>query len=452
MSPDARDDEGGKRKPRRPQNKSKSARKKTSGQGQQKPKSKQPASKGRKRTSGNAPKTAPKTARKTPHKTQAQRATQRTPTEDSMSSDLLQVISESGKALRGKKPGLTDEELVGLYRTMVQTRALDERMINLQRQGRIGFYVPSTGEEAAQVGSAAAFGKDDWVYPSYRVPGLFLQRGARIDLMVANCFGNEADVCLGRQMPVHYSFHEEHLVSISSPIGTHIIQAAGTAMAQRIKGDESITAVMFGDGGTSSNDFHSGMNFAAVAKAPCVFICTNNQWAISVPYEKQTASETIAIKAEAYGMPGVRVDGNDVLAVYHATKEAADRARAGEGPTMLELLTYRRGPHSSSDDPTRYRGNQADEWMDKDPILRFRKFLERSDLWSEKQETDLQQEMKDQINEAIKVAEKAPQPSLETMFTDVWASVPPHLREQYENLVRDEGTGHEPDPDAAFPL
>jgi len=437
----ARDDGGGKGKPRRPQ--SKNTRKKTGAQGQQKPKPKQPA-KGRKKTSAAAPKRARKTA--------AKRAAQRTPTEESMSSDLLQVISESGKALRGKKPGLSDEQLVGLYRTMVQTRALDERMINLQRQGRIGFYVPSTGEEAAQVGSAEAFGKDDWVYPSYRVPGLFLQRGARIDLMVANCFGNEADICLGRQMPVHYSFHDEHLVSISSPIGTHIIQAAGTAMAQRIKGDESITAVMFGDGGTSSNDFHSGMNFAAVAKAPCVFICTNNQWAISVPQEKQTASESFAIKAKAYGMPGVRVDGNDVLAVYHATKEAADRARAGEGPTLLELLTYRRGPHSSSDDPTRYRGNQADEWMNKDPILRFRKFLERSDLWSEKQETDLQQEMKDQINEAIKVAEKAPQPSLETMFTDVWATVPPHLREQYENLVRDEGTGHEPDPDAAFPL
>ena len=369
-----------------------------------------------------------------------------------MSSDLLQVISESGKALRGKKPGLPDDQLIGMYRSMVQTRAMDERMINLQRQGRIGFYVPSTGEEAAQVGSALAFGPEDWLYPSYRVPGLFLQRGVRIDHMVANCFGNEADLCLGRQMPVHYAFDEQHLVSISSPIGTHIIQATGTAMAQKIKGAEGITGVFFGDGGTSSNDFHSGMNFAGVAKAPVVFVCTNNQWAISVPQEKQTASESFAIKADAYGMPGVRVDGNDVLAVYRACKEAAERARKGDGPTLLELLTYRRGPHSSSDDPTRYRGNQADEWMDKDPILRFRKYLEHNDLWSEKQEADLQTEVKDEINAAIKVAEKAPQPSLETMFTDVFATVPPFLREQYEDLVRDEGTGHEPDPDAAFPL
>ncbi len=369
-----------------------------------------------------------------------------------MSQDLLQVISESGKALKGKKPGLSADELVGMYRSMLQTRLLDERMINLQRQGRIGFYVPSTGEEAAQVGTAMAFEAQDWVYPSYRVPGLFLQRGVPIDKMVANCFGNEADLCLGRQMPVHYAFAEQHLVSISSPIGTHIIQAAGTAMAQKLKGDDGITAVMFGDGGTSSNDFHSGMNFAGVARAPCVFLCTNNQWAISVPQEKQTASETFAIKAAAYGMPGIRVDGNDVLAVYDATKKAAERARAGDGPTLLELLTYRRGPHSSSDDPTRYRGNQADSWMAKDPILRFRKYLENQDLWSEAQEAELQTELKAEINAAVKKGESAPQPSLETMFTDVFANVPPFLREQYEQLVRDEGTGHEPDPDAAFPL
>ncbi len=370
-----------------------------------------------------------------------------------MSSQLmLQVISESGKVLKGKKPGLSSDVMIGLYRSMVQTRLMDERMINLQRQGRIGFYVPSTGEEAAQVGSAMAFQPQDWIYPSYRVPGLFLQRGVPIELMVANCFGNEADLCLGRQMPVHYAFKEQNLVSISSPIGTHIVEATGTAMAQKLKGDSGVTAVMFGDGGTSSNDFHSGLNLAGVTGAPVVFLCTNNQWAISVPQEKQTASESFAIKASAYGMPGVIVDGNDVLAVYEACKEAAERARSGGGPTLLELVTYRRGPHSSSDDPTRYRGNQADEWLGKDPIIRYRKFLENQDMWSSAQEKALHEELKDEINAAIKVAEKAPQPSLETMFTDVYASVPPHLREQYEAIVRDEGTGHEPDPDAAFPL
>ena len=368
------------------------------------------------------------------------------------STDMLQIISENGATVGETSTVLTPDQLVTMYGHMVRTRALDERMINLQRQGRIGFYVPSTGEEAAQVGSGMVYEKHDWLYPSYRVPGLFLMRGARLTDMVANCYGNEADLCLGRQMPVHYAFGKLNMVSISSPIGTHIIQATGTAMAQKLKGDGGISAAYFGDGGTSSNDFHSGLNFAGVAKAPVLFICSNNQWAISVPIEKQTASETIAVKAEAYGMPGIRVDGNDVLAVYEACRQAADRARAGDGPTLIELMTYRRGPHSSSDDPTRYRGNQADEWLSRDPILRFRKYLERQDLWSEKQEQDLVSGCKAEVNDAIVQVEKLPPPSLETLFSDVLAAVPPHLREQYEELVENEGTGAEPDPDAAFPL
>ncbi len=369
-----------------------------------------------------------------------------------MTSDMLQIISESGKALADDDTDLTEDQLVAMYEAMVRTRALDERMIKLQRQGRIGFYVPSTGEEAAQVGSGMVFESKDWLYPSYRVPGLFLMMGASLDDMVANCYGNEADLCLGRQMPVHYAFGKLNIVSISSPIGTHIIQATGTAMAMRMKQNNALTATYFGDGGTSSNDFHSGLNFAGVDKSPVLFICSNNQWAISVPIEKQTASKTIAAKAEAYGMPGVRADGNDVLAVYQVCKQAADRARAGEGPTLIELMTYRRGPHSSSDDPTRYRGNQADEWMERDPILRFRKYLERRDLWSQASEDALQQREKAAVNEAIKRIEKLPPPTLDTMFTDVYAKVPPHLRAQYEELVENEGTGHEADPDAAFPL
>ena len=368
------------------------------------------------------------------------------------SSDMLQIINESGQVHEGNDPGLEPEFLISMYESMMATRLLDERMINLQRQGRIGFYVPSTGEEAAQVGSALALDADDWVYPSYRAPGLFMMRGARIEHLVANCFGNDADLCKGRQLPVHYAFADLNIVSISSPIGTHIVQATGTAMAMQLKGKKNLVAAMFGDGGTSSNDFHSGLNLAGVTKAPVLFLCSNNQWAISVPIEKQTASKTIAAKGAAYGMPGVRVDGNDVLAVYRACTEAADRARAGDGPTLIEMMTYRRGPHSSSDDPTRYRGNQADEWLSRDPILRFRKYLELADLWSDSQEAELIERRRDKMNAAIKIAEAAAQPSLETMFTDVLATVPPHLREQYEHLVETEGTGHEPDPDAAFPL
>ncbi|HVQ25171.1 MAG TPA: thiamine pyrophosphate-dependent dehydrogenase E1 component subunit alpha [Planctomycetota bacterium] len=366
--------------------------------------------------------------------------------------ELLQIISESGRAVAGAEPRLKPSRMVELYEAMLRTRLLDERMLNLQRQGRIGFYVPSTGEEAAQIGTGACIGKSDWVYPSYRTPGLLMQCGAPLDQMIANCFGNSDDLCKGRQMPVHYAFGKQHLVSISSPIGTHIIQATGTAMAQKIKGDKGLSWALFGDGGTSSNDFHSGLNFAGVAKAPVVFVCTNNGWAISVPLCKQTASESIAIKAEAYGMPGIRADGNDLLAVHQACSEAAERARRGEGPTLVELLSYRRGPHSSSDDPTRYRGREADEWLERDPILRFRKYLELADLWSVDQEKELEERLKEQINAAIARAEKAPPPALDSLFADVYAKVPPHLRNQYDDLIRKEGTGHEADPDAAFPL
>ena len=366
--------------------------------------------------------------------------------------DMLQILDETGQATLGSEPNLDDVTLVKMYECMLSTRALDERMINLQRQGRIGFYVPSTGEEAVQIGGGLAFGERDWIFPSYRMPGTFLMRGVEMHDLVANCFGNEVDVCKGRQMPVHYAFAKQHMVSISSPIGTHIIQAVGAAYAMKHKQAGAVAGAFFGDGGTSANDFHSGMNFAGVWKAPCVFVCSNNQWAISVPLEKQTASESIAIKAEAYGMPGVRVDGNDVLAVVQVMNEAVFRARQGEGPTLVELMTYRRGPHSSSDDPTRYRGNQADEWLSRDPILRFRKYLERRDLWSEEKENLLQETLAETLKMAVKDIESRPQPGLDTMFEDVYENVPPGLREQYGDLVEKEGTGHEPDPDAAFPL
>lgn len=366
---------------------------------------------------------------------------------------MLQILDEKGQAVAdASDAGLSDKEIVRLYQVMLQTRALDERMLNLQRQGRIGFYLPSTGEEALQAGSAYALRRDDWIYPSYRVPGILLLRGAPMRQIVAQCYGNSGDRTLGRQMPVHYSFKDVNFVSISSPIGTQIAQAAGTGMAMRIRGTDEVVMTFFGDGGTSSNDFHAGLNIAAVSKAPVVFVCNNNGWAISVPLHKQTACEHIADKAEAYGMPGVIADGNDLLATYKVCKQAVDRARAGEGPTLVELKTYRRGPHSSSDDPTRYRGDEAKQWEGRDPILRLRSYLERKDLWSQAQEEAALERLKAEINEAIAWAETLDPPGLDTMFTDVYAQVPPHLREQYEDLIENEGTGHEPDPDAAFPL
>jgi TPP-dependent pyruvate/acetoin dehydrogenase alpha subunit len=224
---------------------------------------------------------------------------------------------------------------------------------------------------------------------------------------------------------------EQHIVSISSPIGTHLVQAAGTAMAQKLKKDKGISWAFFGDGGTSSNDFHSGLNFAGVAKAPVVFVCTNNQWAISVPLSKQTASETIAIKAEAYGMPGVVVDGNDLLAVRKATLEAVERARKGGGPTLIEAQTFRMGGHSTSDDPTRYVPKElVAEWERKDPLARFERFLEKRKLWSAKTREQYYSEAMAEIDAAAKEAAATPRPALETIFSDVYATLPAHLRRQ----------------------
>src|SRR5262245_14664787 len=211
---------------------------------------------------------------------------------------------------------LTDERLLKMYRTMALIRVLDQRMLNLQRQGRIGFYGTATGQEAAVVGSAAALEDHDWIFPALREGGAALHRGYPLERLICQLIGNAGECSLGRQMPCHYSFREGGYVSVSSVIGTQIPQATGAAMAARIRKDPVVVMGYLGDGATSATDFHTALNFAAVFAAPVVFLCQNNQWAISVPFSKQTASEGVAVKAEAYGMPGVAVDGNDLAAVY----------------------------------------------------------------------------------------------------------------------------------------
>jgi 2-oxoisovalerate dehydrogenase E1 component alpha subunit len=352
-----------------------------------------------------------------------------------MNDKLLTIIEKDGKASRGKDPNLGKEQLQMLYRVMVQTRAMDERGLVLQRQGSIGFYLPSTGQEASHVGGAFALRETDWIFPAYRQPGIPLLRGVPLDQIVDEWYGNVGDICKGRQMPVHYSFRSAHFVSISSPIGTQISQAAGAAIAAKLRHEDTVCMTFFGDGGTSSNDFHAGLNFAAVFKAPVVFVCENNQWAISVPYEQQTSSETIAAKAEAYGMPGVRVDGNDILAVYRVCKEAAERARKGGGPTLVETVTFRVGPHSSSDDPTRYRDPKTvEEWKQRDPIERFRKYLKQKGLWNDKLEQETWEQARQAVKDASKRAETKPRPDAASMFADVYLAPTPQLREQFAEL------------------
>ncbi len=325
-------------------------------------------------------------------------------------------------------------------------------MLSLQRQGRIGFYVPSTGEEACQVGSAMALEKRDWVFPAYREPGCALWRGFAVETLIAQAYGNAMDPQRGRQMPSHYGAKAINYVTASSPVGTQIPQAVGAAWAAKIRKDDVVTLTFFGDGATSEGDFHAAMNFAGVFKTPTIFFCKNNQWAISVPVARQTASKTLAQKAEAYGFEGVRVDGNDLLAVYAATKAAVDKARAGGGPTMIEALTYRMGPHSSSDDPTRYRSKQEVEfWQQRDPIERMRKYLELKGLWSKDYEDKLRAELEELFQATIKEVERHPPPSIETLFGDVYAEMTPQLKEQMEAYLAS-GERRRPEMLDKFPL
>jgi 2-oxoisovalerate dehydrogenase E1 component alpha subunit len=344
---------------------------------------------------------------------------------------LLQVIEPDG-GVNGHDVAMNEQELLHCYRTMLRVRAFDDTCMKLQRSGRIGFSIPNRGVEATQVGAASALRKTDWIFPSYRDFGMALYHGISPVEMMHNMFGDAQDSAKGRQMPVHFSFVEPiRFFSISSPIGTHVPQAVGAAYAMRLRGEDNVVLASFGDGGTSSLGFHSGMNFAGVWKAPVVFLCQNNQWAISCPSEKQTASESYAIKAKAYGMPGVLVDGNDLLAVHGAVRDAVERARRGDGPTLIEAKTFRMGGHSTSDDPTRYVPKElVAEWEQKDPVARFERFLAKRKLWNEDLRESFYSEAMREIDAAAKIAQATPRPGLETIFSDVYAEIPSHLRAQ----------------------
>lgn len=339
-----------------------------------------------------------------------------------------------GKA--ADKRGLSQGQLLEMYRAMLLIRTLDERMMTLQRQGRVGFYGACTGQEAACVGSTSALRSTDWIFPALREGAAMLIRGFPLVPYIAQVFGNRGDLTKGRQMPSHQAARSVNQVSWSSCIGTQLPQAVGAAWAAKLKGDDAVVMAFMGDGATSSADFHVAMNFAGVAKVPVVFVCQNNHWSISVPSRRQTASESFAIKAKAYGFPGVKVDGNDVEAVYSAASEAVDRARAGGGPTLIEAETYRMGAHSSSDDPTRYRDpKEVEEWKARDPIERLRRKLQSSKGWNDAREQQLQADLLAQVNAAIAEAEKLPPPPVESLFDDVYADEPWNIAEQRRELL-----------------
>ncbi len=341
--------------------------------------------------------------------------------------------------------GVPVETARSLYRGMVRIRLVDERMMLHQRQGRIGFYGACTGQEATPIAVAEALEKRDWIFPGLREGAAMLHRGYPLVPYLSQVFGNSGDPAKGRQMPSHQADRSVNQVSWSSVIGTQYPQAVGAAMAAKHKGDKTVVVGFIGDGGTSSADFHMAMNFAGVFRPPIVLVCQNNQWAISIPTSRQTASETIAIKAKAYGFPGIRVDGNDALAVYATMSEAVKRARTGGGPTFIEALTYRIGAHSSSDDPTRYRNQrEVEEWIRRDPIDRLRKDLFEAGALDEKEDARLREVLQAEVAAAVAEAEALPPPALETMFEDLYETDPPNVVEQREEYARTV-TRHEKD-------
>ncbi len=346
----------------------------------------------------------------------------------------LRVLSAEGSPV-GRPPDLAPEELAALYRHMRRLRLFDQRMMNLQRQGRIGFYGPASGQEAATVGSAYALEREDWIFPALREAGALLVRGYPLRKMLAQLYGNRLDDVLGHQMPCHYASRELRFVSMSSCIANQLPQAVGAAWAAKIRGDRTVVLGCIGDGGTSEGDFHAALNFAGVFRVPCVLFCQNNRWAISVPVERQTAVVDLYRKAAAYGLPALQVDGNDILAVVTAVRTAAARARDGSGATFIEALTYRAGPHTTSDDPTRYRASEeAARWPD--PVARYRAFLEGEGLWDAGREAALEAELDAEIEAAVQEVEGEPPPEPASLIEGVFAAPPHLLVQELEELLR----------------
>ena len=333
--------------------------------------------------------------------------------------------------------GIPRELLVRMYRGMLLIRTMDERLLTMQRQGRIGFYGEARGQEAAIVGTAAALGEKDYIVPALREAGAAIYRGLPLRAYIAQLFGNANDVCKGRQMPCHPGTRAARYVTMSSCIGTQLPHATGMALAAKIQGHDAVIAGYMGDGATSEGDFHVALNFAGVFKAPVVFVCQNNQWAISTPVSVQTAAPTLAHKAMGYGIPALRVDGNDFLACYSAMRQAVAHARAGKGPVFIEALTYRVSAHSSSDDPSRYRDESVTAaWKtERDPLLRARRFMIDSGTLSEADERALAEALDAEVRAAIAAEESSGPPPLDTLVEDVFAKIPPALSEQLAEVA-----------------
>ena len=354
---------------------------------------------------------------------------------------LVRVLDDKHEAVGPWDPKLDASVLKEGLRHMCLLRIFDDRMLTMQRQGKLSFYMKSLGEEAVAIAQGMALRPDDILFPSYRQPGLQFVRGRDIVDMICHCITNAKDNVKGRQMPVHYSWKEGNLVSISSPVGTQFPQAVGCAMASAYKGEDNVSISWVGDGTAAEGDFHYALNFASVYKAPVLLNVVNNQWAISTHKNISSGGSTFAARGIAYDVPSIRVDGNDFLALYSVTSWAAERARKGGGPTFIEVFTYRGEAHSTSDDPTRYR--PKDEWKSwplGDPIERLKAHLIGLEAWSEKEQNKLEKELDALVIKSYKEAEKhgtlseGPWASEDTLFEDVYKKPPRHLRKQRQEF------------------
>jgi 2-oxoisovalerate dehydrogenase E1 component alpha subunit len=350
---------------------------------------------------------------------------------------MVRVLDDEGHALGTWNPHLPADTLRSALAVMTRVRAFDSRLLMMQRQGKISFYLESKGEEAVAIGAGFALHREDQLFPYYRQQGLFFVRGMSMVDMICHCIGNVKDVVKGRQMPIHYTYKAGNIVSISSPVATQFPQAVGAAMAFALKNEDRVAATWIGDGSSAEGDFHEALVFASVFKPPVILNVVNNQWAISTPCTFANGGRTFAARGIPFGIPSIRVDGNDFLAVYAVTEWASDRARQGHGPTLIELVTYRAGAHSSSDDPTRYRAaGEYEQWPGGDPLRRLTDHLIQLGEWSEAQQAELVARCEAEVLAAYKEAEShgtagaGPFPPAASIFDDVYAELPWHLREQ----------------------
>jgi 2-oxoisovalerate dehydrogenase E1 component alpha subunit len=359
--------------------------------------------------------------------------------------DLIRVLDDNHRAVGPWDPKLDPETLRRMLRIMALTRAFDDRMHRVQRQGKTSFYVKCTGEEATSVASAFALAADDMVFPSYRQQGILIARGYSLVEMINQIYSNSRDKLKGRQLPVLYSSREHSFFTISGNLATQFPQAVGWAMASAIKGDSRIATAWIGEGSSAEGDFHAAMTFAAVYNAPVVLNVVNNQWAIS-SFSGFAGAEraTFAARAIGYGIAGLRVDGNDALAVYAAMRWAANRARANMGPTLIEHFTFRAEGHSTSDDPGAYRSAQErEEWPLGDPVMRLKRHLIARGEWSVERHEAMDSELVDEVKAAAKEAEKngilgqGLHHPFHTMFEDVFEELPWHLEEQAAQSIRE---------------